>query len=116
MYEFYTPLVGQGIFNCKDGKVLTLWITVFKIFEKVSRWRRNRKLIATTFNQRMLNSFMPIFEEQSLIFREKLKEMEGKGIFDVNILLSRCHVDIICGNKDHEINVQCIGMYNILNL
>lgn len=63
----------------------------------VPRWRRNRKLIAKMFNQEILNGFIQIFQENSLVLCEQLKEMVGEGSFDVHSWLIRCHGDIILG-------------------
>lgn len=72
----------------------------YNIFETVVRWRHNRKLISPAFNLRMLNSFVPIFAEQSLILCKKLETMVDKGIFDAQPYLALCLLDMVCGKTE----------------
>lgn len=50
-----------------------------------------------TFNQKILDSFVDIFSEQSQVFAEQMVRLAGKGEFDVFEALSKCTLDIICG-------------------
>ncbi|KAF2885100.1 hypothetical protein ILUMI_21103 [Ignelater luminosus] len=62
----------------------------------VPKWKRHRKIIMPTFNQKILNGFVEIFSEKSKILVEQLQRVAGKGTFDVFDYLSRCTLDIIC--------------------
>ncbi|KAF5283094.1 hypothetical protein FQA39_LY17435 [Lamprigera yunnana] len=62
----------------------------------VPKWKRHKKIIIPTFNQRILNEFVGCFSEQSNIFVSQLEKQVGKGYFDLFYLLSRCTLDIIC--------------------
>ncbi|XP_030752974.1 cytochrome P450 4C1-like isoform X3 [Sitophilus oryzae] len=61
----------------------------------VPKWKKHRKIIVPTFNQKILESFVEVFAEKSLILNEILDENVGK---ELNILrvLSRCTLDILC--------------------
>lgn len=64
----------------------------------VPQWKRNRKIILPTFNQKILNAFVPIFAEQSNILVEKLKRLVGQGCTDILPMISSCTLDTVCGN------------------
>ncbi|KAJ8982602.1 hypothetical protein NQ317_005074 [Molorchus minor] len=70
-YQFSYPAVGHGLFT-----------------SPVYKWKRQRKMIMPMFNQKILDSFVTIFSEQSDIFADQLKKRIGKGgirhfLFDV---------------------------------
>lgn len=50
-----------------------------------------------TFNQKILNNFVPIFSEQADVLVEKLKPFVGQGCIDVFPLLRCCSLDTVCG-------------------
>ncbi|KAK5638543.1 hypothetical protein RI129_012838 [Pyrocoelia pectoralis] len=79
VYRFSNSTVGTGIFTAP-----------------VAKWKRNRKLINPTFNQKVLDGFVEVFAEQAAIFGEQLSKEVGQGIFDVFDYASKCAVDIIC--------------------
>ncbi|XP_031330391.1 cytochrome P450 4C1-like [Photinus pyralis] len=79
LYQYAEPIVGTGLFTAP-----------------VPKWKRHRKVIMPTFNQRILDEFVPVFAEQSEILLEQLKKQVGKGSFDIFQLVSRCTLDIIC--------------------
>ncbi|KAF2885098.1 hypothetical protein ILUMI_21101 [Ignelater luminosus] len=62
----------------------------------VPKWKRHRKIIMPTFNQKVLNGFIEIFAEQSEILAKQLENEVGKGTFDVIHYVRRCTLDIIC--------------------
>ncbi|KAF2887756.1 hypothetical protein ILUMI_18417, partial [Ignelater luminosus] len=49
-----------------------------------------------TFNQNILNSFVEVFAEQSTILVDQLKQVAGKGEFDIYDYVSKCTLDIFC--------------------
>ncbi|XP_054707944.1 cytochrome P450 4V2-like [Uloborus diversus] len=60
------------------------------------KWRRRRKLITPTFHLEILRSYLGIFNEQSMIFLEKLKELPKEPYIEVDNLLGKYSVDIVC--------------------
>lgn len=60
------------------------------------KWKKNRKLIAPTFNQKNLNIFCNVFTQQSLVLIECLKNVTGKDI-DLIDFMEKCTLDIVGG-------------------
>ncbi|KAB0791109.1 hypothetical protein PPYR_02909 [Photinus pyralis] len=79
LYQYAEPVVGTGLFTAP-----------------VSKWKRHRKIIMPTFNQRILDEFVPVFVERSTILVDQLKNEVGKGSFNIFHYVSRCTLDIIC--------------------
>ena len=68
------------------------------IFSGGQKWFHRRKLLTPTFHFSILQSFMEVFNEQSMILVEKLGKYADKSE-TVNIfpLVTHCVLDIICG-------------------
>ncbi|KAL1501436.1 hypothetical protein ABEB36_006755 [Hypothenemus hampei] len=79
LYALIEPIVGQGLFTARS----------------VSYWKKHRKIIMPTFNQRILDSFVEIFAEQSEILCRILKKFHGKGEIEIFRLVSACSLDIL---------------------
>ncbi|KAF2885094.1 hypothetical protein ILUMI_21097 [Ignelater luminosus] len=62
----------------------------------VPKWKRHRKIIMPTFNQKILDDFVEVFCEESQILVKQLEKVVGKGTFNVFHYVSRCTLDIIC--------------------
>lgn len=60
-------------------------------------WRRHRRLIAPAFNQRVLNSYVPVFDRQSKILVRKLRNHVGNGEFEILRYLALCTLDMVFG-------------------
>ncbi|GFS61343.1 cytochrome P450 4c3 [Nephila pilipes] len=79
-YEFLTPLLKEGLLTSKKDK-----------------WRYRRKLLTPSFHFRILDEFIPIFNEQANIFVSKIAaNMESAPWIDITPLTSLCTLDIIC--------------------
>lgn len=63
----------------------------------VEIWKPHRKLIAPTFNQKILDGFVEVSREQADVFVEVLNEYVGKKDFDCFHIISNCTLDTICG-------------------
>ncbi|GLV46747.1 Cytochrome P450 4c3 [Carabus blaptoides fortunei] len=79
LYKFAEAVVGKGLFTAS-----------------VEKWKRHRKIIMPTFNQKILDTFMDVFVEQSNILAENLERYLNKGYFDIFEPISLCTLDIIC--------------------
>lgn len=79
LYKYAEPVVGTGLFTAS-----------------VPKWKRHRKIIMPTFNQKILDDFVPVFVEQSNILLQQLEKEVGKSVFNVFHYVSRCTLDIIC--------------------
>lgn len=49
------------------------------------------------FHFRILDDFIDVFREQSLILVNKLKEEEHKDAFNIFPYVTLCALDIVCG-------------------
>ncbi|GFR21190.1 cytochrome P450 4c3 [Trichonephila clavata] len=79
-YEFITPMLKEGLLTSKKDK-----------------WRYRRKLLTPSFHFRILDEFIPIFNEQANIFASKISaNMEIAPWIDIAPLASLCTLDIIC--------------------
>lgn len=87
LYKYAYPLFGMGLFT-----------------SPVKRWKLHRRILSPTFNQKILDSFMDTFNEQSEILLNCMKEDVGKD-FDILERFSRLALDNICdsamGKKAH---------------
>lgn len=50
-----------------------------------------------TFNQKILDTFVDVFVEQTNILADNLEKYLNKGYFDIFGPISSCTLDIICG-------------------
>ncbi|XP_066148760.1 cytochrome P450 4C1-like isoform X2 [Euwallacea fornicatus] len=79
LYSMASPILGQGLFTALS----------------VPHWRKHRKLIIPTFNQKILDGFVEVFVQQSEILVRVLEKSVGKGEIDVLKIMSACTLDII---------------------
>lgn len=62
-----------------------------------NRWRKHRKIITPAFHFQILEEFINVFNSQSDVLVDKLKEESKKGTIDIYPFIARCTLDIICG-------------------
>lgn len=78
-YKFMIPWIGYGLLT-SDG----------------TKWHKRRKLITPTFHYRILEDFLPVFQEQAEILASILDNYVDEEAFDICPFLTRCTLDIIC--------------------
>ncbi|KAF5292053.1 hypothetical protein FQR65_LT11319 [Abscondita terminalis] len=89
-YEFLKIAVGEGLFSAP-----------------VARWKHNRKIIMPTLNQKILDSFVPFFADQSNILLKELETKVGTGDFNIFEYIMKCIIDNLCETvMGVSINVQ----------
>ncbi|CAH1971517.1 unnamed protein product [Acanthoscelides obtectus] len=104
LYGVYDPVYIEKILKspnaaAKDGLFYLAFKDIFReslITAEVHTWRKHRKLIAPSFNQKILDSFVEIFVEQSEVFADQLKKRIGQKDIEIYLLATRCTLDIIC--------------------
>ncbi|CAH0776748.1 unnamed protein product [Bemisia tabaci] len=80
VYRFFRNTVGTGLFSAP-----------------VEKWKKTRKAVTPAFNAKLLEQFMPVFNERNIILIEKLKPHCGDGVeFDIWPYISSLALDIIC--------------------
>ncbi|KAJ8732335.1 hypothetical protein PYW08_015065 [Mythimna loreyi] len=86
--------------TCLDKDDLTRFFRVLigngSIFAPVPIWRPRRKLLALTFSQKNLNSFVEVFHRQSSVMVEQLRSVAGKGTFSMWKYLTGYTMDSVC--------------------
>jgi cytochrome P450 family 4 len=60
-------------------------------------------MITPTFHFKILDSFVEVFSEKSEILVSKLQKEVGSQGFDVYPYITRCALDIICGEIRAEV-------------
>ncbi|XP_055603019.1 cytochrome P450 4C1-like [Uranotaenia lowii] len=79
-YDFIRPWLGEGLLTSSDRK-----------------WRRHRKIITPTFHFKILEKFVEVFDRQSNIFIDQLRQNAAGGkCFDVFPLVTLYALDVIC--------------------
>ena len=63
------------------------------------KWHIHRKMITPTFHFKILESFVEVFAEKSEILISKLQKEVGSKGFDVCPYITKCTLDIICGER-----------------
>ncbi|XP_041452465.1 cytochrome P450 4V2-like isoform X2 [Lytechinus variegatus] len=80
IYKFLEPWLGLGLLTSSGQK-----------------WFHRRKLLTPTFHFSILQSFLDVFNEQSMILVKKLEEFtENSAPVNIFPLITYCVLDIIC--------------------
>jgi hypothetical protein len=78
-------------------------------------------MITPTFHYKILDSFVEVFSEKSEVLVHKLQKEVGSQGFDVYPYITRCALDIICGELGANIitfgaQVQSLTVSTILKI
>uniref|UniRef100_A0A336K189 CSON006028 protein n=1 Tax=Culicoides sonorensis TaxID=179676 RepID=A0A336K189_CULSO len=63
----------------------------------VDMWKTHRKYLNPCFNPKLLQSFLPIFNQKSRVMADRLATKLGEDEFDIYTTIGRCTLDMICG-------------------
>ncbi|KAH8399706.1 hypothetical protein KR215_001118 [Drosophila sulfurigaster] len=107
-YRYFKPWFGDGL-----------------LISNGHHWRHHRKMIAPTFHQSILKSFVPTFVEHSKAVSARMGKEAGKT-FDVHDYMSQTTVDILLstamgvkklpeGNKSFEYAQAVVDMCDIIH-
>ncbi|CAL8091251.1 unnamed protein product [Orchesella dallaii] len=80
-----------------DYNLLHRWLGMGLLTAPRTKWSARRKLLTPSFHFKILEDFMPVFNEQSTILLDCLnnREKDGKS-FDIFPYITRCTLDTIC--------------------
>ncbi len=78
-YDLLHPWLGRGLLTNTGDK-----------------WRSRRKLLTPAFHFRIIDDFIPIINEHSFTFVDRLKLTVGSIIDDICPYVTSCTLDIIC--------------------
>ncbi|XP_064624492.1 cytochrome P450 4V2-like [Lineus longissimus] len=78
-------------------KFLHPWLATGLLTSTGDKWRMRRKLLTPTFHFKILDDFMTVFNEQTDIFTNILREkISNDKAFDIFPYITHCALDIIC--------------------
>ncbi|XP_023239646.1 cytochrome P450 4c3-like [Centruroides sculpturatus] len=86
----YTVINKDWIYN-----ILHPWLGTGLLTSSNDKWRNRRKLLTPAFHFRILEDFQGIFNDQSNILIEKLKEKQENKEFLMDELITLCTLDVI---------------------
>nr|XP_026498818.1 cytochrome P450 4g15-like [Vanessa tameamea] len=88
------------------------------LFSDVITWRRHRKIILPTFNQQVLDTYLPIFNNKARKLVKVFEKESGKGLFDHSTYLRQMTLETVCSTAmGVEINeAEAVNYTNALHL
>lgn len=101
-YQFLPNTTGLFTIKCNLMTDLYLHSYLKKIFFSIRLkagkvWKPIRKIMNTTFNPKIIQSFVPIFNEKTKMLLQNLDKEVGQSPFDVFKYTSLLTLDTICG-------------------
>ncbi|XP_054724772.1 cytochrome P450 4c3-like [Uloborus diversus] len=78
-YNFLHQWLGRGLLTSTDAK-----------------WKSRRKLLTPSFHFRILENFLPVFHDQSMVLVKKLHSMAKQEYVDITPLIVLCTLDAVC--------------------
>lgn len=60
-------------------------------------WKPHRKILNTTFNLKILQSFVPIFCEKVKHLVRNLGDKINEDYFDITPMVHTCALEMVCG-------------------
>jgi cytochrome P450 len=91
---------------------LTPWLNTGLLTSRGQKWINRRKILTPAFHFKILENFVEVFEKQSSILVQKLKQFEGQGEFNIFPLTALCALDIICGEYSWKHTYQGVGSFD----
>lgn len=64
---------------------------------KAHIWKPTRKLLNPTFNNKIMSSFIPIFNERTKTMVDNLERMVDQDHFDISKQFFACTLEMVCG-------------------
>lgn len=74
-----------------------MFMNLFLVRSAGAFWKPIRKLLNPTFNLKILQSFVPIFNDKTKIMLENLDREAGNLNFDLSQYMHACTLDMVCG-------------------
>lgn len=86
----------------------------FNNFIKAHLWKKDRKAINMTFNNKILHSFVPVFNDKTIKLCKALamKSVESNKPFDISMNIFATTLDMVCGKCGLETIKQSVRFFN----
>lgn len=95
IYGWQSRLIHRTMLVLHKSNHFSVAIDKFR-WISVHVWKPQRKLLNPTFNNKILQSFIPIFNEKSQIFVDVLAQKVGNQAFDISKQVFACTLEMIC--------------------
>ncbi|KAK9870756.1 hypothetical protein WA026_009717 [Henosepilachna vigintioctopunctata] len=97
-YEFLKEFLlgNNNLTKSQIYKFTKVWLGEGVLTTPEEKWRNQRKICAPTFSNKVLVDFLSIFDDQSDILIDKIKQITPVNSFDIHNYLSLCSLDIVC--------------------
>lgn len=69
---------------------------------KAHIWKPTRKLLNPTFNNKILSSFIPVFNERTKTMVDNLEEFVDQDQFDISKQFFACTLEMVCGKFEKK--------------
>ncbi|XP_063229996.1 cytochrome P450 4C1-like isoform X3 [Bacillus rossius redtenbacheri] len=87
----------QHIEKGPDYLLLQPWLGTGLLTSSGGKWHAHRKMLTPAFHFRILEEFVPVFSRNADILVGQLERLAGDQHVDITRPVSRCALDIICG-------------------
>lgn len=77
----------------------------------VATWRSHRKMLNNAFNLKILQSFVPIFNEKVEYLIRNLNDRVNDDYFDITPMIHACTLEMICGKEHFHFDVHSNRLY-----
>ena len=105
LFLFFKALLGSNklIDKSREYQYLHPWLSTGLLTSSGTKWHGRRKMLTPTFHFKILEDFIDIFNKQSVVLVDKLREAHQDMVANnrdrINLFpyVARCTLDIICG-------------------
>ncbi|XP_022239479.1 cytochrome P450 4c3-like [Limulus polyphemus] len=125
---FYKPETVEAILSSNvnveksfDYSFIHPWLKEGLVTSGGAKWKSRRKLLTPAFHFRILEDFIPVFDEQSKIMVSKMREKIDDEYMDIVPISTLCTLDIICetamgihlGSQENKESDYVKSMHNV---
>lgn len=90
-------------------KSISIILCILLIIAAGAVWKPIRKLLNPCFNLKILQSFVPIFNEKTNLMLSNMDKEVNKGLIDISQYMFACTLDMVCGTYAHLVRIERFG-------
>ncbi|KAL5287924.1 CYP4V2 family protein [Megaselia abdita] len=96
--ETVEPILSSSKFidKSQDYVYLQPWLGTGLLTSFGRKWHSRRKILTPAFHFKILDDFLDVFNEQSIVLTNKLEKEVDKGSFNIFPYVTLCTLDIVC--------------------